>query len=34
MPKMEVGQFGSYARVSDTEGNIIGLWQAATAPKQ
>ena len=27
MPKIDVGQFGKYARVSDTEGNIIGLWQ-------
>ena len=27
MPKMEVGNFGFYARVKDTEGNIIGIWQ-------
>ena len=27
MPKMQVGDMGLYARVSDTEGNVIGLWQ-------
>ena len=27
LPKMTVGSFGFYARVSDTEGNVIGLWQ-------
>jgi len=27
MPKMEIGDFGLYARVSDTEGNVIGIWQ-------
>ena len=27
MPKMEVGNFGLYARVADTEGNVIGIWQ-------
>jgi len=27
MPKMDIGDFGVYARVSDTEGNIIGVWQ-------
>ena len=27
MPKMQVGDFGLYARVSDTEGNVIGIWQ-------
>ncbi len=27
MPKMEIGDFGLYARVADTEGNIIGIWQ-------
>ncbi|KAF6243195.1 glyoxalase [Nitrosopumilus sp. b1] len=27
MPKMEVGTYGLYARVSDTEGNVIGIWQ-------
>lgn len=27
MPKIEVGDFGLYARVQDTEGNIIGIWQ-------
>ena len=28
MPVMKIGEFGLYARVSDTEGNIIGIWQA------
>lgn len=27
MPIMKIGEFGLYARVSDTEGNIIGIWQ-------
>lgn len=27
MPKTEVGDMGSYARVADTEGNIVGVWQ-------
>ena len=27
MPKMDIGDFGVYARVIDTEGNIIGVWQ-------
>ncbi len=27
MPKMKVGDMGLYARVTDTEGNIIGIWQ-------
>ena len=27
MPKIAVGDFGLYARVQDTEGNIIGIWQ-------
>ena len=27
MPKQKVGDMGLYARVSDTEGNIIGLLQ-------
>jgi len=27
LPKMAVGSFGFYARVSDTEGNVIGLWE-------
>lgn len=27
LPKQTVGDMGLYARVSDTEGNIIGLWQ-------
>ena len=28
MPKMSIGQFGFYARISDTEGNIVGIWEA------
>ncbi len=27
LPKMAVGSFGFYARVADTEGNVIGLWE-------
>ena len=27
MPTTEVGDMGLYARVSDTEGNVIGVWQ-------
>ncbi len=27
MPVMKIGEFGLYARVSDTEGNVIGIWQ-------
>lgn len=27
MPKMKVMDMGLYARVKDTEGNIIGVWQ-------
>ena len=27
MPKMAVGTMGLYARVKDSEGNIIGVWQ-------
>jgi uncharacterized protein len=27
MPKIQVGDFGLYARVKDTEGNVIGIWQ-------
>jgi uncharacterized protein len=27
MPKHAVGDMGLYARVKDTEGNIIGLWE-------
>lgn len=26
-PKMAVGNMGLYARVKDSEGNIIGVWQ-------
>lgn len=27
MPAMKVGDMGLYARVKDTEGNIIGVWE-------
>ena len=27
MPKQQVGDMGLYAKVEDTEGNVIGLWQ-------
>ncbi|MFH1511449.1 MAG: hypothetical protein ABIF10_07190 [Candidatus Woesearchaeota archaeon] len=27
MPKMTVMEMGHYARISDTEGNIIGVWE-------
>jgi uncharacterized protein len=27
MPKVKVGEMGLYARVTDTEGNMIGLWE-------
>jgi len=27
MPKAQVGDMGLYARISDPEGNIIGIWQ-------
>ncbi len=27
MPKTDIGTFGFYARVSDTEGNEIGIWE-------
>ena len=27
--KKQVGDYGFYAQVSDTEGNIIGVWQPA-----
>jgi len=27
LPKMAVSIFGFYARVTDTEGNVIGLWE-------
>jgi uncharacterized protein len=27
MPKAQVGDMGLYARVTDTEGNVIGLWE-------
>ncbi len=27
MPKMQVSDMGYYARVTDTEGNVIGIWE-------
>ena len=33
MPKVMVGNFGLYARVSDTEGNVIGLWEKIKQPQ-
>jgi len=27
MPTVKVGDFGLYCRMSDTEGNVFGLWQ-------
>ena len=27
MPKTDIGGMGWYAKVQDTEGNVIGLWQ-------
>ena len=27
MPAIKVGEFGMYARVADTEDNVIGIWQ-------
>ncbi len=27
MPKKEIGEHGYYAYVSDTEGNVLGLWE-------
>ncbi|MCH9657435.1 VOC family protein [archaeon] len=27
MPVMKIGDYGLYARVSDTEGNVVGIWQ-------
>jgi predicted enzyme related to lactoylglutathione lyase len=29
MPKVPIGKMGFYARVKDSEGNIIGIWQTA-----
>jgi predicted enzyme related to lactoylglutathione lyase len=28
MQKVKVGDMGYYARVTDTEGNVIGIWQS------
>ncbi|MBX7147240.1 MAG: VOC family protein [Alphaproteobacteria bacterium] len=28
MPKVKTGDFGFYARFKDSEGNVMGLWQA------
>lgn len=27
MPKMNVGDMGFYAKIEDTEGNVIGIWE-------
>lgn len=27
MPKMKIGDMGYYARISDCEGNVVGLWE-------
>lgn len=27
MPKFAMGDYGYYARVSDPEGNVVGVWQ-------
>lgn len=27
IPKLDIGTFGYYARISDLDGNIVGLWQ-------
>lgn len=27
MPKMKVGDMGYYARIADSEGNVVGLWE-------
>jgi len=29
MPKVPISSFGFYARVSDSEGNVIGIWETA-----
>jgi len=26
-PKADIGEFGFYARIADTEDNIVGLWE-------
>jgi len=28
VPKKEIGEMGFYAYIADTEGNVIGLWEA------
>lgn len=32
MPTMEVGKMGLYAKVTDPEGNVIGIWQDILHP--
>lgn len=27
MPPMNVGTMGRYARITDTEGNVVGMWE-------
>ena len=29
LPRKQVGEYGFYARVSDTGGNVVGVWQTA-----
>ncbi|MBI5272791.1 MAG: VOC family protein [Chlamydiia bacterium] len=31
MPKMEIPGMGYYAYISDTEGNVVGLWETMAA---
>ena len=33
MPVMKIGEFGLYARVTDTEDNVIGIWQTLNPSK-
>lgn len=32
LPKQKVGDMGLYARITDTEGNVIGIWQSLRQP--
>jgi predicted enzyme related to lactoylglutathione lyase len=34
MPKTTVGNFGLYARVEDTEGNVIAIWEILNPKSQ
>ncbi len=33
MDRIKVGDMGLYARVTDTEGNLIGVWQDIKTPE-